>query len=70
MSAISSKMLITVIIELLILPLVFFLAAGTLSWFLRLDLLDFALQLLFSHCSMGAQEQSWTDKGALDRVQT
>jgi len=33
MSAINSKMLITVIIELLILLLVFFLAAGTVFWF-------------------------------------
>jgi len=33
MSAINSKMLITIIIEFLMLALVFFLAAGTLSWF-------------------------------------
>ena len=38
--------------------------------FLRLDLLDFVLRLLFWHWSVGAQAQSRIDKGAHYRVQT
>ena len=36
---------------------------------LRLDLLDFVLQLLFWHWSVGVQAQSRINKGAHDRVQ-
>ena len=37
---------------------------------LRLDLLDFVLQLLFWQCSVDVQAQSRIDNGAFDRVQT
>ena len=48
MSAINSKMLITIIIEFLMLPLVSFLAAGTVFWFY-----GWIFWILFSSCYFG-----------------
>ena len=69
MSDISAKMLITVVIEFLTLPLVSFLAAGTVFWFY-----GWIFWILFSSCyfvrSVDVQAQSRIDNGAFDRVQT